>query len=47
MAEEISDWECTPLPDRYDTTGKIKVCIIGEEASKQGAWIEDTYMYSA
>lgn len=38
-AEEISDWEGTPLPDRYDTTGKVKHGIEGEEAGEQRAWI--------
>ena len=44
--EEVSDWECTALPDRYDTTGKIKVSIEGEEASEEGAWMEETYVHS-
>lgn len=46
MDEEVSDWECTALPDRYDTTGKIKVSIQGEEASEEGAWMEETYVHS-
>lgn len=38
LAEEVGDGEGAPLPEGYDTTGEIELCVEGEEAEEQRAW---------